>query len=97
MQIKINCKLCIAGLMCGPVRDSPGGRVQKIIAAGGWGSNGYLVEVYTISLNTWETGVYGNDDIRRDLGKEHSQMSVSNSLKMFQVSAFLIHLTVQLL
>ena len=86
--------------MCGPVRDSPGGRVQKIIAAGGYDAGGCCpivdtVDVYDISLNTWETGVYDNDHIKGDLGKEHSQMSVSNSLKMFQVPASLIHLAEQ--
>jgi len=48
-------------LMCGPVRASPGGRVQKIIAAGGssyhrYDMSNFTVEVYDISLNTWETG-----------------------------------------
>ena len=46
--------------MCGPVRDGPEGRVQKIIAAGGDVTD--IVEVYDISLNTWETGVYDNED-----------------------------------
>ena len=85
--------------MCGPIRDSPGGRVQKIIAVGGYSGNdegdgGFplsTVEVYEISLNTWETGVYDNDHINGHLGKEHSQMSVQNPLKMFQVPASLIH------
>ena len=97
-------KLCPAALMCGPVRDSPGGRVQKIIAAGGHSGNdqgdgGFplnTVEVYDISLNTWETGVYDNDHIKGDHGEEHSQISVSKSLKKFQVPGSLIHLVVQL-
>jgi len=54
-----------SGLFCGPVRDSPGGRVQKIVAAGGvlypqdntgLNTETFTVEVYDISLNTWETG-----------------------------------------
>ena len=72
--------------------------MQKIIAAGGHsgieGDGGFslnTVEVYDISLNTWETGVYDNDHINGHLGKEHSQMSVQNPLKMFQVPASLIH------
>ena len=51
--------------MCGPVRDGPEGRVQKIIAAGGEFTD--IVEVYDISLNTWETGVYDNDQLKGDL------------------------------
>ena len=43
--------------MCGPVRDSPGGTVRKIIAAGGDPPTD-KVEVYDISTNTWETGMY---------------------------------------
>ena len=57
--------------MCGPVRDGLGGRVQKIIAAGGMGGYGNsdlnIVEVYDMSLNTWETGVYDNDQFKGDL------------------------------
>ena len=55
--------LCIADLLCGPVRALKGGRVEKVVAAGG---NGILVsgrwghmvsvEVYDIASNTWETG-----------------------------------------
>ena len=72
-------RLSIAGLMCGPVRDGPGGKVRKIIAAGGCCTlYNNMVEVYDISLNSWETGVYNNDDINGDFGKDHSQMSVSN-------------------
>ena len=43
--------------MCGPVRASPGGRVEKIVAAGGYGG-GYLnrVEIYDITGNTWAAG-----------------------------------------
>ena len=49
----------IADLMCGPVRASPGGRVEKIVAAGGWyGSGSYRteVEIYDITRNTWTRG-----------------------------------------
>ena len=44
----------IAGLMCGPVRASPGGRVEKIVAAGGYSSD--RVEIYDITGNTWRIG-----------------------------------------
>ena len=48
---------CIADLMCGGVRDSPGGPVQKVVAAGGSNGN-YLstVEVYDLGSNTWTRG-----------------------------------------
>ena len=48
----------ITALMCGPVRVSPGGRVEKIVAGGGKlaGSRMDKVEVYDITSNTWETG-----------------------------------------
>ena len=73
--------------------------MQKIIAVGGYSGNDQgdgdfplnTVEVYDISLNTWETGVYDDDHINGYLGKEHSQMSVQNPLKMFQVPASLMH------
>ena len=43
--------------MCGPVRASPGGRVEKIVAAGGWdGSRKDIVEIFDITENTWTTG-----------------------------------------
>ena len=79
--------------------------MQKIIAAGGHGGDdqgdgGFplnTVEVYDISLNTWETGVYDNDHINGHLRKEHSQMSVKNPLKTFQVPASLILFIRQLL
>ena len=53
--------------------------MEKIIAAGGEaalpgrfpGGPVNTVEVYDISLNTWETGVYDTDRINGDLGKEH--------------------------
>merc|ERR1712117_517722 len=46
-------------LMCGPVRASPGGRVEKIVAAGGYANGiGYLntVDIYDITGNTWASG-----------------------------------------
>ena len=50
-------KLFLAALICGPVRVGPGGRVEKIVAAGGWrGSALKKVEIYDITSNTWETG-----------------------------------------
>ena len=47
----------IAGLMCGPVRARLGGRVEKIVAGGGYGG-GFLdkVEIYDITGNTWTRG-----------------------------------------
>ena len=50
---------CITGHMCGPVRMSPGGSVEQIVVAGGYGGSFYLgsVEVYDISSNTWAPGV----------------------------------------
>ena len=46
-----------AELMCGPVRASPGGRVEKIVAAGGWaGSRLDNIDIYDIASNTWVTG-----------------------------------------
>ena len=48
--------------MCGPVRASPGGRVEKIVAAGGQAYSGgrYVyydkVEIYDITGNTWTRG-----------------------------------------
>ena len=56
VQGEINWMLCIADLMCGPVRTSPGGRVAKIVAAGGCCSATDKVEVYDIATNTWEEG-----------------------------------------
>ena len=51
----------IAALMCGPVRASPGGRVEKIVAAGGRAYSGgwkyyNKVEIYDITGNTWAAG-----------------------------------------
>ena len=43
--------------MCGPVRASPGGTVEKIVAAGGaGGSSRHSVEVYDIANNIWVAG-----------------------------------------
>ena len=43
--------------MCGPVRASPGGRVEKIVAAGGFdGIYHNTVEIYDITANTWMIG-----------------------------------------
>ena len=67
----------IAVLMCGPIRTSPGGRVEKIVVVGGLGAaNSYLntVEVYEISSNTWETGAcncYRESHSNRDRGNLH--------------------------
>ena len=50
-------KLFLAVLMCGPVRASPGGRVDKIVAAGGWaGSRLDNIDIYDINSDTWVTG-----------------------------------------
>ena len=40
--------------MCGAVRGMPGGPVQKVVAAGGWGIG--TVEVYDVISNTWTRG-----------------------------------------
>ena len=55
--------LWISGHVCGPLRASPGGRVNKIIAVGGRDSTTDLffdafdlVEVYEISSNKWKKG-----------------------------------------
>ena len=46
--------------MCSPLRVSPGGKVEKILVAGGYDhvNKVFLAEVivYDISSNTWETG-----------------------------------------
>ena len=44
--------------MCGPVRASPGGRVEKIVAAGGrvTAATRHSVEVYDIANNIWVAG-----------------------------------------
>ena len=50
---------CTAGHVCGPVRTRPGGKVEKIVVAGGTdlgGSSFDSVDVYDIATNTWETG-----------------------------------------
>ena len=43
--------------MCGAVRSRPGGPVQKVIAAGGYGG-GVLstVEIYNLDSNMWTKG-----------------------------------------
>ena len=41
-------------LMCGPVRSQPGGPVEKIVVAGGYGGLA-TVEVYNVKENFWET------------------------------------------
>ena len=47
--------------MCGPVRVSPGGRVEKIVLAGGFdgGQGDSDTVVYDISLDKWTTGKIG--------------------------------------
>ena len=49
--------LCIAGPRCGPVRASPGGKVEKIVVAGGH-RTAEIIEVYDISANSWQTGAF---------------------------------------
>ena len=63
LQNELSLILCLAGLECGPLRASPGGRVEKIVAAGGRETNNAAgwtasvkVEIYDITSNTWETG-----------------------------------------
>ena len=52
---------CIVDHMCGPVRSSPGGRVEKIVLAGGFdgGQGDSDTVVYDISGNIWTTGKIG--------------------------------------
>ena len=64
---------CTAGHICGPVRTRPGGKVEKIVVAGGGpvvgGLHSDLVDVYDISTNTWEAGGYQlKGKIRRSEG-----------------------------
>ena len=49
---------CISGLMCGAVRSRPGGKVEQVVAAGGWDGSKTLstVEIYNLKSNTWKTG-----------------------------------------
>ena len=56
-KMRVTMNECIAALMCGGVRDRPGGPVQKVVAVGG-SYNGYLstVEVYDVISNTWTRG-----------------------------------------
>ena len=57
IQSEFYWKLFLAALMCGPVRASPGGKVEKVVAAGGWDDSRLdKVEIYDITSNTWETG-----------------------------------------
>ena len=57
IQYELSIGSLYAELMCGPVRASPGGRVEKIVAAGGWRASALKkVEIYDITSNTWETG-----------------------------------------
>ena len=62
MRLCTNCKLCIAAHMCGPVRASPGEKIEQIVVAGGIVSKSTpvidTIEVYDISSNTWTTGVW---------------------------------------
>ena len=44
-------------MMCGSVRDIPGGLVRKVVVAGGWhGIVLSTVEIYDIARNTWTKG-----------------------------------------
>ena len=48
---------CIADLMCGGVRASPGGKIEKIVVAGGYdGGITDKVEVYNVATDTWVNG-----------------------------------------
>ena len=49
---------CITGLVCGPVRNRATGKVEQIVAAGGWDDALRIntVEIYDISGNTWQAG-----------------------------------------
>ena len=49
-------------MICGPIRNSPGEPVEKIIVTGGWRGNGGtgVKEIYTIATDRWETGSVTN-------------------------------------
>ena len=48
---------CIADLMCGTVRNMPGGPVKQVVAAGGdKGSSLSTVEIYDVESNRWTKG-----------------------------------------
>ena len=62
-QNETSLKLFPAGLVCGPVRASQGGAVEKIVTAGGRETGSFTgwtasqkVEIYDITANTWEPG-----------------------------------------
>ena len=46
-------------MMCGPVRDIPGGPVRKVVVAGGYGDWVYqsYVEIYDVARNIWTKGI----------------------------------------
>ena len=63
---RLSGKLSIAGLMCGPVRDGPGGRKKKDCCGGCMGGSFYsdIVEVYRVrqikgSFRRFQTHLYG--------------------------------------
>ena len=45
-------------MVCGPVRNSPGEPVEKVVVVGGWTDTGHIqvTEIYTIATDRWETG-----------------------------------------
>ena len=50
-------KIFLAVLICGPVRAGPGGRVEKIVAAGGWDDSRLdNLDIYDLATDTWVTG-----------------------------------------
>ena len=50
-------KFFLAALICGPVRAGPGGRVEKIVAAGGWDDSRLdNLDIYDLATDTWVTG-----------------------------------------
>ena len=53
--------LCIADMICGPVRASPGGGVDKIVAAGGYAvsTNYDITEIYDVATDSWSVGELG--------------------------------------
>ena len=48
----------LSGMVCGPVRSSPGKPVEKVVVTGGWADSGpvELTEIYDVATNKWETG-----------------------------------------
>ena len=48
-------------MICGPVRASPGGGVDKIVAAGGYAISIHydITEIYDVATDSWSVGELG--------------------------------------